>query len=341
MWEKIVKEKENMLASNRIGLSDKSKRLIERIFNSFKKGGSSHGDNNVKDENKNLEKILLEIAICEECLNLLMKGQVASEEMMVIQALDIVVVRQKKNFSRDSSNKSELTFYPRFAMILDIIFKDTEFIIDDGEKVSQVTKKIQKENAVRYGDATKVTTFGRRIDLFIASSRIELSSSEWETDKASPSAYIQQQVKNIRTNKAIVNSLRQLPVEPSRLKEVINVGMNWIGKFSANWDCKIQMVLQLLFTAAVVIFFSTTLGGDFVNWTSPLPPEAGPIYHSRCTHSHTLDKLLWWKKHHTGLMRIIRPAHAELERKQKLAKARGESNLKRMNSPDTFFTLVT
>ncbi|KAG2222096.1 hypothetical protein INT45_007982 [Circinella minor] len=57
--------------------------------------------------------------------------------------------------------------------------------------------------------------------------------------------------------------------------------------------------------------------------------------------THTLDKLIWWKKHHSKLMRIVHPAHAELTRKQKLSKVREGSTMKRLNSPDTFFTPVT
>ena len=70
------------------------------------------------------------------------------------------------------------------------------FICYSGEKVSQVTKNVQKENAVRCLDKTKKkgATSGRRIDLLLgAADGLELSSSERKKDKASYNTSMEQQ----------------------------------------------------------------------------------------------------------------------------------------------------
>ncbi|KAG2222102.1 hypothetical protein INT45_007988 [Circinella minor] len=72
LWKKIVKAEEDALGGEHGGMSKKSKELVERILE------------NGKDEDKNLDKRLLEIAICEERLKLLKKKANDSEEMVKI-----------------------------------------------------------------------------------------------------------------------------------------------------------------------------------------------------------------------------------------------------------------
>ncbi|KAL1930858.1 hypothetical protein VTP01DRAFT_9995 [Rhizomucor pusillus] len=118
--------------------------------------------------------------------------------------LDIVVEYFDKALDDDAS---EVTFYRRFAMLLDVVFGDLSIKMIDGENVSNATKLAREHNLGTYGyDAT--SSFGRRIDLMLKlkDSTIELSSNEWKS-KRTRHMLKKQQSKNIRSNCAILNKL--------------------------------------------------------------------------------------------------------------------------------------
>lgn len=98
---------------------------------------------------------------------------------------------------------SELTFYRRFAMLLDFVFSDLDMTLDDGEVVAEATKMAQQQSP---HDAT--SCFGRKIDLLlrIKGLKVGLASNEWKTTKTKH-MYIQQQSKNFRSNCSILNGL--------------------------------------------------------------------------------------------------------------------------------------
>lgn len=98
---------------------------------------------------------------------------------------------------------SELTFYRRFAMLLDFVFSDLDMTLDDGEVVAEATKMAQQQSA---HDVT--SCFGRKIDLLlrIKGLKVGLASNEWKSTKTKH-MYIQQQGKNFRSNCSILNGL--------------------------------------------------------------------------------------------------------------------------------------
>ena len=59
---------------------------------------------------------------------------------------------------------------------------------------------------------------------------VELGSSEWKKDATSPGLGKQQQVKNARTNKAILKSLYKMSMDDSERDSLFVPGMDWIGK---------------------------------------------------------------------------------------------------------------
>ncbi|KAI7852188.1 hypothetical protein BDC45DRAFT_537426 [Circinella umbellata] len=184
---------------------------------------------------------------------------------------------------------------------------------EEGDLDTRLLRTAICEERLKCGDLTKKTIpFGRRIDLLIENSGIELSASEWKTNKATSNTSITRQVENIRANKAILNYLRKLTVESSRFNELINISMYWMVPVE---DAYVAVHMYDLMVPEFI--------GEIPKFTN------------------ILDKLLWWKKHHLKLMRIVQLAHAELTRTQKLSKAREGSGMKRMNSPATFFTPVT
>ncbi|KAI9273304.1 hypothetical protein EDC94DRAFT_511080, partial [Helicostylum pulchrum] len=75
---------------------------------------------------------------------------------------------------------SKLTFYRRFAILLDFIFSDIKITLNDGEIVSESTKMAMGRNV---HDVSNF--FGRRIDLLLTMKdiKIELSSNEWKPQK--------------------------------------------------------------------------------------------------------------------------------------------------------------
>jgi hypothetical protein len=102
-----------------------------------------------------------------------------------------------------------------------------------GEKVFQATKEIRNWNAKFCKDKdTKQEIFGRKIDLIIASTDVELSCSEWKKEHVSLGPVMSQQVKNVRSNKAVLKAIENLPHDDSyKSEDIFVLGMDWIGKF--------------------------------------------------------------------------------------------------------------
>lgn len=71
--------------------------------------------------------------------------------------------------------------------------------------------------------------FGRRIDLMLASSDLELSTNERKRKKVGREQCFTQQTKNIRSNKAILTELIELPANEEDKKKGIHFkyGLGW------------------------------------------------------------------------------------------------------------------
>jgi hypothetical protein len=61
---------------------------------------------------------------------------------------------------------------------------------------------------------------------------MELSCSKWKKENASPSLVLSQQVKNVRSNKAVLRAIEKLPHDKDVKREkLFTIGMDWIGNF--------------------------------------------------------------------------------------------------------------
>ncbi|KAI9272645.1 hypothetical protein BDA99DRAFT_556258 [Phascolomyces articulosus] len=98
---------------------------------------------------------------------------------------------------------SETTYYRRFALILDFVFKGLEVEMKDGEVVAEATKMAMEQN-----DYDDTNLFGRKIDVIInvKDSTTALNSNEWKASKTNH-LKLKQQSKNIRSNCVILNNL--------------------------------------------------------------------------------------------------------------------------------------
>ncbi|KAI7848778.1 hypothetical protein BDC45DRAFT_540693 [Circinella umbellata] len=127
-----------------------------------------------KQEDNDL-KINLRKALSKTRLELLEGSVIESTMIQIIDILDYVIVSMETlNFQSEihtKTIKSEMTYYRRFAAILDILFRDTMFDISDGEQTSQITKDIMTRNSKTFSSAKySDNVIGRRIDLMIRSS---------------------------------------------------------------------------------------------------------------------------------------------------------------------------
>jgi hypothetical protein len=58
---------------------------------------------------------------------------------------------------------------------------------------------------------------------------MELSSSEWKRSNVGKKLGESQQIKNIRTNAAILESIESMPLNDNQRNNVFVIGMDWIG----------------------------------------------------------------------------------------------------------------
>lgn len=96
-----------------------------------------------------------------------------------------------------NTKRSELSFYRRFAAVLDVMFRDTAFELKEyvffesnfsimtkkfcgnsGEQCSDATKVARENNQSLCNDSDYKNTIGRKIDLLIVTLSMDISSSE-------------------------------------------------------------------------------------------------------------------------------------------------------------------
>ncbi|KAG1091080.1 hypothetical protein G6F42_019522 [Rhizopus arrhizus] len=114
--------------------------------------------------------------------------------------------------------------------LLDILLKDLNSNLLDGETTCRASKSIAKDHENIYGNSIPLNRgFGRRIDLLLSTRNIELSTNEWKRKKVTQEQCLIQQAKNIRMNKAILSRLLELPLSENDSKNVYTLGMDWVG----------------------------------------------------------------------------------------------------------------
>jgi hypothetical protein len=108
---------------------------------------------------------------------------------------------------------------------------NTKCIKHSGELCCNATKVERNENKLLCDDNDdKKPVLGRKIDLLLNAASMDISSSEWKKDGVSASLVEQQQIKNVRTNSAILRQLHKLPIDEERKPNVYVLAMDWIGK---------------------------------------------------------------------------------------------------------------
>ncbi|CDH60923.1 hypothetical protein RO3G_01221 [Lichtheimia corymbifera JMRC:FSU:9682] len=159
----------------------------------------------LKDIIENCEHVDAILArVYKEKLHLVENGKRKTNIFKALSILEIVTESLDYKIPDDAS---ELAYYRRFAMLLDVLYRDTDINMIDGENISEATRDSIEHNQDTFGFEAVHST-GRRIDLMIrlADSNTELSANEWKSKKTSR-LILKQQSKNVRSNCAILNKL--------------------------------------------------------------------------------------------------------------------------------------
>ncbi|RCH82053.1 hypothetical protein CU098_000444, partial [Rhizopus stolonifer] len=172
------------------------------------------------------------------------------------------------------------------ASILDILLKDLNLDLLDGETTCKASKSIAKDHENIYGNNIPLNRgFGRRIDLLLSTRNIELSTNEWKRKKVSQEQCLIQQAENIRMNKAILSKLLELPLSEDDSKNVYTLGMDWVGPRGYMFAVK---KIDDIYIAKHINNLSV--------------PE---YLHQLPSFIATLKNLYTWKNHHSNLQNTI------------------------------------
>ncbi|KAG2219204.1 hypothetical protein INT45_013070, partial [Circinella minor] len=120
------------------------------------------------------------------------------------------VIEDTKLWSK-YGDEQELTFYRRFASIMDVLFKGSEIILSDGETACQSPRIAIEANKCIFAGEDTSPTYSRKIDLLLKydeKKAIDLCSNEWKKSKVTNDLKIKQQSKNMRVNASIINNLQ-------------------------------------------------------------------------------------------------------------------------------------
>lgn len=256
--------------------------------------------------------------ICIEQLKAFDQGP----ESEVIQMLDILesIIEGLIEEEKAIEGMSELGFYRPVAMAIEVLFRKSQFEMKDGETCSNATKTCRQLNEEICDDqVTNSTTIGRRIDLLMKVMNIELRSSEWKRPNVGKKLGESQQIKNIRTNTAILESIESMPLDDDQRSNVFVIGIDWLG------DVGYMMAIKKVDSAYVAYHI-----GDLA-----LPVSLSCLKDFK----QTLNLLFSFKHHHFKLRRILAPSCRRQANNQILNMYRcGNAPAKRSSSPGTFFS---
>ncbi|KAI8099287.1 uncharacterized protein BX664DRAFT_255503 [Halteromyces radiatus] len=125
-------------------------------------------------------------------------------------------------------HESEMTFYRRFATLLDILFKGTQIELADGETGCSSTRPAIEMNKAVFQAIDSGAAYCRKIDLLIkfdGTERLELCSNEWKKSNVSANTVLKQQCKNLRINATILSTL--ISKYGDKFDKLM--AMDWIG----------------------------------------------------------------------------------------------------------------
>ncbi|KAI7889513.1 uncharacterized protein EV154DRAFT_276963 [Mucor mucedo] len=108
-------------------------------------------------------------------------------------------------------DEQELTYYRRFASLLDSLFNKSEIKLADGETACDSSRVPIEVNKRLFNVDDVSPTYSRKIDLILKYNdrkTVELCSNEWKRSKVNAELKIKQQSKNLRVNALILDSLQ-------------------------------------------------------------------------------------------------------------------------------------
>ncbi|KAI9244746.1 hypothetical protein EDC94DRAFT_665518 [Helicostylum pulchrum] len=174
----------------------------------------------VPDRNDGVDE--LRASVCKRKADLLVVKEHDKELVKMLDILDYLIM----NFGPVSSKENEVTCYRKAAYIMDILFRNTPLDLVDGEHSSDATKDARNTNKkAEDDDDDKKDLIGRKIDLIIKGSEVEVSSSERKKSKTTINVIQQQRIKSIRTNSAMLHKLSELAGH----ENLFLLGMDWVG----------------------------------------------------------------------------------------------------------------
>ncbi|ORX48312.1 hypothetical protein DM01DRAFT_1338777 [Hesseltinella vesiculosa] len=142
------------------------------------------------------------------------RQQLSANDRQSSQAYTALLMVEQivRNLGRwcNTNATSELTFYRRFASILELLFDDTDIILNDGEHCSAATKAMTDLNKALFSPGDTSVTYGRKIDLILmlnAEQQVEMSTNEWKRRNVREDLIVKQQAKNLMSNAATLDHL--------------------------------------------------------------------------------------------------------------------------------------
>ncbi|KAI8147565.1 hypothetical protein BJV82DRAFT_596031 [Fennellomyces sp. T-0311] len=209
----------------------------------------------------------------------------ASQMYLVLCCLERVV----ENFGLWSSDEkeSEITFYRRAASILDLVFKDTDILLSDGESGSMTSKSEIETNKVLFMAHDTSAAFARKIDFLFkckeSSTKVELASNEWKRSY------------NLRVNANILNNLKRFGITET-------MSMDWIEYRFGNS----KYLYSLLWLPDEEVYVATCISDEL---HTPVKND------SNITRDKTMAAFLALKTLLVENARIIKPAIYRINRK--------------------------
>ncbi|ORE10882.1 hypothetical protein BCV72DRAFT_220652 [Rhizopus microsporus var. microsporus] len=95
------------------------------------------------------------------------------------------IVRNLERWSK-KADESELTFYRRFATILEFVFDYTDVALVDGDNSCEATKNVAHLSKAIFIPMQTAPVYGKKIDLMLrydGNMKIELTSNEWKRSR--------------------------------------------------------------------------------------------------------------------------------------------------------------
>ncbi|KAI9322544.1 hypothetical protein BX666DRAFT_1896008 [Dichotomocladium elegans] len=177
-WIEIISETKTMKLDDIAGMENSTGEIFDKIIETAQ---------NTKD--------LLRL-IHEKQWKLLSEKNERNEKYLMLSMLEMVA----RNFGRWGNPKdiSEITYYRRFASVLDLLFDETDIIMSDGEHVSAATKDGIDMNKALFNHSDTSYTYGRKIDLILSydgKEEIQISMNEWKRSSVQTDLKIKQRAK--------------------------------------------------------------------------------------------------------------------------------------------------